>query len=137
MTTASICREVEDERVRQVAKWGEQNHPNGTGKFAALTYVESRHGGVMYRTPPRSFGQLADFARRRCDYLHERGRGTWEQILTEEVFEAYAEADPILLRAELIQVAAVAVAWVEAIDREVTRRLTALLTEAIPAAPAA
>jgi hypothetical protein len=36
------------------------------------------------------------------------------------VAEALAEDDPTLLRAELIQVAAVAVAWVEAIDRRTT-----------------
>jgi hypothetical protein len=53
----------------------------------------------------------------------------WVSILTEEVGEAAAEAneanfhsgknrgDYSLLRAELVQVAAVAVAWVEAIDR--------------------
>jgi malonyl CoA-acyl carrier protein transacylase len=42
---------------------------------------------------------------------------TWEHILTEEHYEAMAEEDPTRLREELIQVAAVAVAWVEAIDR--------------------
>ena len=45
------------------------------------------------------------------------GEGTWADILREEYFEALAETDPARLRVELIQVAAVAVAWVEAIDR--------------------
>ena len=35
----------------------------------------------------------------------------------EEVAEAFAEADVRRLRAELVQCAAVAVKWVEAIDR--------------------
>ena len=35
----------------------------------------------------------------------------------EEVFEAFAEDDPKLLRAELVQVAAVALQWADAIDR--------------------
>ena len=37
-------------------------------------------------------------------------------ILAEEVAEVYAESDPDRLRAELIQVAAVCVQWIEAID---------------------
>jgi hypothetical protein len=42
---------------------------------------------------------------------------TWAHILTEEFYEALAEADPEKLREELVQVAAVAVAWVECLDR--------------------
>jgi hypothetical protein len=38
-------------------------------------------------------------------------------ILREEVYEAFAEEDPAALRTELIQVAAVAATWVDAIDR--------------------
>ncbi len=45
--------------------------------------------------------------------LDERGR----HILLEEVHEALAEDDPTRLRAELLQVAAVAVCWVEAIEQ--------------------
>ncbi|MEY9934267.1 hypothetical protein ABH926_008932 [Catenulispora sp. GP43] len=37
-------------------------------------------------------------------------------MLLEEVYEALAEVDPAALRAELVQVAAVAAAWVEDID---------------------
>ena len=36
----------------------------------------------------------------------------------EEVAEAFEEHDPARLRSELVQVAAVAVAWVEKIDRD-------------------
>ncbi len=41
----------------------------------------------------------------------------WRDILLEEVFEALAEEEPKELRKELVQVAAVAAQWVEAIDR--------------------
>lgn len=41
----------------------------------------------------------------------------WRHILDEEVAEALAETDPERLRAELVQVAAVAVQWIEALDR--------------------
>ena len=94
---AAVCREVVSERVRQDIKWGEQNHEDGTG----LTTDKF----------------CADNAKRICDHLASRGLVTFRDILHEEVCEAFAETDPAKLRAELIQVAAVAVAWVEAIDR--------------------
>lgn len=85
------------ERARQDAKWGEQNHVNGTGDGdTAATAISAR---------------LA------CQLAAEDGTVTWRDILREEVSEAFAETDRDTLRAELIQVAAVAVAWVEAIDR--------------------
>ena len=49
----------------------------------------------------------------------ERGSLAWDGILLEEVYEAFAEEDPIKLRSELVQVAAVAVQWIAAIDRRI------------------
>lgn len=94
---AGVAREVIQERVRQEAKWGQQNHPDGTG------------------VP--SMQAAAERSRLVCDLNFRRGKGSWADILREEFHEALAEADPANLREELIQVAAVAVAWVEAIDR--------------------
>lgn len=94
---ARILDEVETERYAQDEKWGQQNHPDGTG--GAYFAGEA----VVYRNV--------------CDHAHKVGQGTWRHILREEVYEAFAESDPAKLRTELIQVAAVAAAWVEAIDR--------------------
>lgn len=95
--TRAVCEEIYLERYRQDEKWGEQNHPDGTGgKWAELT---------------------RDEARAHCDRAAEAGALTWTHILREEFLEALAESDSEKLRAELIQVAAVAAAWVEAIDR--------------------
>jgi len=91
--------EVADERARQQYKWGEQNHPNGTGA--------------------KSDSWAANNARIETDTAFADGAGTWRHILNEEVAEAFAESDVCKLRTELIQVAAVACAWVEAIDRSV------------------
>lgn len=95
----SLLDEVRDERAAQDEKWGKQNHPSGTGW---------------------KYQQLEAFAARaRCDDNAEMGTLTWFDILREEFWEAAAEEDADRLREELIQVAAVAVAWVEAIDRAV------------------
>ena len=92
-----VLPEIADERERQDEKWGEQNHPDGTG--------------------PGYRAQALD-ARIRCRRAERSGLVTYKDILEEEVYEAFAETDPVYLREELIQVAAVAVAWIEKLDRE-------------------
>lgn len=103
MSRSSILREVSDERDRQDEKWGPTSAdkvPNGTGpdvycEVTLLTYREA-----------------ATLAKEEC------GRGkSMAAILLEEVYEALAESDPFALRAELRQVAAVCVKWMEKIDR--------------------
>jgi hypothetical protein len=42
---------------------------------------------------------------------------SWDTILREEVLEVRLATNRAELRAELVQVAAVAVAWIEALDR--------------------
>ncbi len=100
--TVAVLREVNRERTAQNAKWGEQNHPDGTGQY------------------PEQID--ADVARMACQDAADGGYLDWLHILREEVAEAFAETDPARLRAELIQVAAVAAAWIEAIDRRKAMR---------------
>lgn len=95
--TWAVLTDVAAERARQDAKWGEQNHPDNTGGPAE--------------------GRAAIGARFACELAAKEGTLTWRHILREEVAEAFAETDPMKLRAELVQVAAVACAWIEAIDR--------------------
>jgi hypothetical protein len=104
--------EIIEERARQDIKWGEQNHPNGTGPDGLLLddVTDHRHG-------IRRFKALRNDAIVQTDLRATDGTLTFADILLEEVFEALAEKDPAKLRAELIQVAAVAAQWVEAIDR--------------------
>jgi hypothetical protein len=98
--TLGVLNEIEEERAQQDAKWGEQNHPDGTGR-----------GKVYLPTP--TYERLLQDARSQND----SDRCTFESILREEFCEAVLESDPAKLRAELVQAAAVAVAWIEAIDR--------------------
>jgi hypothetical protein len=104
-STARVLGEVADERTRQDAKWGEQNHPDGTG--SAIPWPLFVGDGTA----------AANRARELTDRRAKAGTVTFRDILTEEAAEAYAESDPAKLRAELIQIAAVACAWAEAIDR--------------------
>ena len=93
----SVLNEVRAERHAQHARWGEQNHPDGTGGVGSE--------------------DVARLRKTACDEAFDNGQGTWRHILAEEVAEAFAESQPGKLRAELIQVAAIAVQWIEAIDR--------------------
>jgi hypothetical protein len=97
LVTDEVLREVAQERVRQNVIWGEQNHPDGTGSA--------------------SWKGLAELLRKECDRATSEKNLTFRHILEEEIAEAFAEADSKNLRTELVQVAAVAVSWIEAIDR--------------------
>jgi hypothetical protein len=94
---AGILGEIQAERVRQDERFGEQNHPDGTGGPGAL--------------------HVADRYRLVVDEALKTDSVTWRDVLLEETYEALAEPDAARLRAELVQVAAVACAWIAAIDR--------------------
>lgn len=94
---AEVIAEVISERLRQHATHGQQNLPDGTG-------------GTWREVDRKA-------AREACDFATRENRLTWLHVLEEEVAEALAETDPARLRAELVQVAAVAVQWIEALDR--------------------
>ena len=112
-----VLSDVDDERGRQDEKWGEQNHPDGTGPgVLPLDPISAHHGRHTYLEDAPAV-DLADAARRACKAAGHAGHDTWRAILLEEVFEALAEDDPARLRTELVQVAAVATQWAEAIDR--------------------
>jgi hypothetical protein len=91
-----ILDEISAERLRQTALWGDQSGlPDGTSEWN------------------RSF---AEYCRVECESATKDGSLTFTHILLEEFWEVLAETDPAKLRAELVQLAAVAVQWVEAID---------------------
>lgn len=105
--TANLTREEEEVRAelaRQDAKFGPQNHLNGTGPERVWVY-----------TGPAAY--VADCARATTNDLIAAGGVTWSDILLEEIAEAFAEDDPERLEAELLQVEAVARQWRLAIRR--------------------
>ncbi|WP_328860908.1 hypothetical protein [Streptomyces sp. NBC_00306] len=97
-TTPGVKRFAEDvdtERQAQLAKWGEQHHRDGTN-------LANR--------------DWADHARAACQHAADEDALSWAAILYEEFTEALAETDPVKLRTELVQVAAVCAAWIADID---------------------
>lgn len=62
------------------------------------------------------FSKLMVEARSITDWRARNQEATWADVLSEEFLEAVAEVDPVKLRAELLQVAAVAARWVEYLD---------------------
>lgn len=103
--TNDILDEIYYERKRQGAKWGEQNHPD---------YSDDLYGRAVLLAD-------ADTAKYLCDDGFKYGHGSYAHILLEEFQEALAEAqvnDKEKLYVELIQTAAVAVAWAEKLRRE-------------------
>lgn len=116
--TEKVLHEVLAERMRQETKWGEQNHPDFD------TVLLGREGGCSaermsaeYEVPSEARGKFL------CQDAFQKGRGTYAHILIEEVAEAVGACNQprAKLREELIQVAAVAVAWVEKLGRDAKR----------------
>lgn len=95
MASTEWLADVVNELDRQHRKFGVQTHPDGTNA---------------------DYAAVADMYRHRCDIATASGLLTWNDILTEEFYEALAETDPAKLREELIQVAAVALQWVTSLD---------------------
>lgn len=98
-----VLDEVWKERERQDTKFGQQEWPDGTGP----------HNG--------GWDEEAALAKVQCDAAYKNGLLTWLHIAREEVFEAFAEADEAKLRVELIQCAAVFVAWAQCLDRRAAK----------------
>lgn len=103
VTTDRVLQEVLAERARQDERWGEQNHPVHDPEDPAGVFLLGR-----------SYAALEQEAKARF----AAGRRSWALVELEEVFEALSAKTPEEARAEFIQVAAVAVAAVESIDRQ-------------------
>ena len=91
-------------REKNLLKWGEQNHPNGTGT-----------------SPLRDMHRAA--AQTIVDKGMRNGTVTYFDILNEEVQEVACETDDEKVLAEMIDVAAVAMDWADSILRKAERNV--------------
>lgn len=115
MTLTAIADEVHTEIHRAWEKFGPQYDVPDVDQV-----LLTREGGCG---PTRMAQHYEITSARRAKYLTDlafkRGQGTWGHILIEEVAEAIEAAttgDTSALRDELLQVAAVAMRWVDTID---------------------
>lgn len=118
----AFAEAVDAERQRQLAKFGEQHHPDVEPRdIPAVTHPYYASRADIWKqvnneraTPSTSGRCLAHCA----DMDGEPHTHTaWDGVLLEEVYEALAEDDPARLRAELVQVAAVCAAWIADLDQ--------------------
>jgi hypothetical protein len=105
-----IFGEVELERMRQDAKWGVQDHKSAD---PALLYDPARMC-EEYEIPGEARAKFL------CQTHAKRGDISWPYIAVEELSEAvsaFTVEEDATGRGELVQLAAVIVAWIECIDR--------------------
>lgn len=106
----TIYSEILSERDRQIKKWGEQNHPS------VSTFTKDPHRLCEdYEIPGE---ERAKFL---CRTHADRGDATWTHIAIEELSEAVCANSEKDRRQELIQLAAVCIAWIDCIDRKVKK----------------
>lgn len=106
MSTRTVLDHVATERLRQESKWGPQNWPS----FDDSLPLPDRLAGL-------GICFTEDEAKANCDTAAKEGRLLYSHIFMEEVIEAMSAGNVTDLRKELVQVAAVAVAWIESLDR--------------------
>lgn len=106
--TQELLARVGQEMERQVAKWGYQNHPS---YFLPDVFEVSVEHDIELTT---------EFTKALCDERLSAADCSWQDIMNEELMEARDEAiagNTEALKTELIQIAAVALSWIESIER--------------------
>lgn len=102
-----VLADVASERIRQFERWGEQDHPSIAPVLVNDPDVRAEFYGILTES----------HAKRQCERRFAAGGGSFADIAIEEVAEAIAALDDDAREVELIQCAAVFVAWAETIRR--------------------
>lgn len=118
----AVLEDIRDERQRQEAKFPDQHLPDIVVPDAILEMAV----GVERADKAAHWHGIPTEARAKdvCEVQFRAGLGSWLDVLVEEVAEVVRPAidgDLVKLRAELVQVAAVAVRQIEDIDRRAGR----------------
>lgn len=106
----TVLQMVASERVAQVARYGHNDDlVDGTGPDSHwIPLLTEGHRALDIEVLLRH-----DYE----SYEQRTGKPSWMHLVREEVAEAFTENDPTRLEAELIQVAALCVSWVETLRR--------------------
>lgn len=110
--TAEVLRDIAHERAKQDIKWGVQEHQDVPVDASPVGIIVSKEGGAVAYAFPNSA-----VARDACDSAARAGCVSWFHIAVEELAEAVDARDAASRRDELVQLAAVIVAWIENVDR--------------------
>lgn len=94
--TVTVLGDVQAERSRQIAKWGVQHRKDGSD--------------------PGTYRAIAARSRENFQNAEAAGSATWHQAVNGPFYESVSKTDPVALRAALVELAAVACAWIEDID---------------------
>jgi hypothetical protein len=94
-----IFNELYAECVGQYLRWGDQQHI------------------ISYYYSTGYYGRRAEDSKKQNAHLNKLGTISWEDILLEEIYEAFAERDWTKQRAELVQSAAVIASMIRDGDR--------------------
>lgn len=103
--TSDVLLQVADERDHQDAMRGVQSHPS------IFSPPDGRGAAEIYHLPCGEQVKADNVT------MALRGVLTWADIAIEELVEAVEAMDEAGRREELVQLAAVVVAWIECIDR--------------------
>lgn len=107
--TIAVLEQVFEERIRQVERYGHnENIEDGTGPETRWLLPFTTDGAEDIEDKLREDYET---------FEEETGDPTWVHLLREEMAEVFVEDDPIKLRAELLQVAALCVSWAEKLDQ--------------------
>jgi hypothetical protein len=110
-----VLGEIAAERDRHAA-----NHPDGTGQGASMLGMPMAAIAKQLRAVNEDLqtaGSQVWWTRVSEAELRAGSGPRWLPILLEAAFQAGAESDPARLRAELLHVAGVTAAWIDALDR--------------------
>ena len=106
----TIIEEILQERFKQDTKWGIQNW-SSVDEFWLENASSNYLCNVIYQIP----NEIE--AKKLCDEATKNNKLTWTHIATEELAEVVCANTKEERRKELVQLAAVIVAWIESLDR--------------------
>ena len=111
--TVKVLDDVRAERARQFARYGtNEDIEDGTGPGVEwIGNIRDKYGDLFDASDLQ-----VHFRDAYEKHEKEHGKPTWLHLVLEEVAEAFQEASPTRLREELVQVAGLAVSWIEKID---------------------
>lgn len=117
--TDRILSEILAERTRQDDHHGQATHPDlDTRDIGFVTHRYYGQAGERWQAINDERAQLTH-TQGRCRITEPHDHTAWDGLLLEKAYTAAAEAHPVRLRARLVDLAVLAVAWTEDVDRRI------------------